>query len=448
MLVSLAITMIMMGAVVSLFGIISDSVSGSRSIIEMSERLRAARNRLQTDLQGATADMRPPLRPEADQGYFELIEGPMYDAQWTSSTTASIMGDVDDVLMFTTRSRGEPFVGLFNGPGLTTQSQTAEVIYFCAQTLDTSSPTRVDVGAPIDLTATPPIRTYTLYRRVLLVNPGLAGVMPALTNSYFTANDVSAKFVDAGQPMRPNSLGDLTKRENRFGHYALAAGSPGFPFNIGPSVPNNAPSSNATVTALGDPNDSYLRFGDDVLLTNVLSFDVQVYDPEAPLKSSAGGVLGPSDPGYATAGANVGTGAYVNLAWLPTGATPNTSFSRSAFRPISAQAPLQYLTPVLPVGGAVTSWTYDTWSLHYENNGLDEDDGGTGARDEGTDGIDNDNDGVVDDPGDLSGANPGEQETQAPFAAPLRGIKITIRVYEPSSKQVRQVTVVQDFLAD
>ncbi len=39
MLVSLAITMIMMGAVVSLFGLISDSVSGSRSVIETAERL-------------------------------------------------------------------------------------------------------------------------------------------------------------------------------------------------------------------------------------------------------------------------------------------------------------------------------------------------------------------------------------------------------------------------
>ena len=56
MLVSLAITMIMMGAVVSLFGLISDNVSGSRAIIEMSERLRATRNRLQADLQSA----RPP----------------------------------------------------------------------------------------------------------------------------------------------------------------------------------------------------------------------------------------------------------------------------------------------------------------------------------------------------------------------------------------------------
>ena len=72
MLVSLAITMIMMGAVVSLFGLISDSVSGSRSVIETAERLRATRNRLQADLQGITAPMNPPLKPEDDAGYFEI----------------------------------------------------------------------------------------------------------------------------------------------------------------------------------------------------------------------------------------------------------------------------------------------------------------------------------------------------------------------------------------
>lgn len=421
MLVSLAITMIMMGAVVSLFQIISDSVSGSRSIIEMSERLRAARNRLQTDLQGATADMRPPLRPEADQGYLELIEGPMTDAQWTSSATASVMGDVDDVLMFTTRSRGEPFVGRFDT--LTVESQTAEVIYFCAPTLDT---TGTPIGSVVDVTSSPPLRTYTLHRRVLLVQPGTRFPSPP-TNSFRSSFDVSARHISATDPMQPNTLGDLTKRENRFAHMPNAGS--GFPFDLNGTRPGPWPGENSAVRPM-----ELSSFGDDVLLTNVLSFDVQVYDPDAPLKSSAGGVLGPSDPGYATAtvmGPQF-VGAYVNLGWPGTG----TDFSAPA-RPTTPGGS-QYLTPTLPVVVPGTAYTYDTWSLHYENNGIDED--GDGTRDEGSDGLDNDSTGVVDDPG--------ETETQAPFAAPLRGIKVTIRVYEPSSKQVRQVTVAQDFLAD
>ncbi len=41
-----------------------------------------------------------------------------------------------------------------------------------------------------------------------------------------------------------------------------------------------------------------------------------------------------------------------------------------------------------------------------------------------------------------------EFETRPPFAAQLRGIRVTIRIYEPSSQQIRQVTVVGDFLPD
>ncbi len=86
--------------------------------------------------------MKPPLRPENDEGYFEYIEGPLVDASYLVASpppfTAPIpkeylqtaYGDVDDVLMFTVRSRGEPFVGKYNG--VTVESQVAEVMYFCA----------------------------------------------------------------------------------------------------------------------------------------------------------------------------------------------------------------------------------------------------------------------------------------------------------------------------
>ena len=41
-----------------------------------------------------------------------------------------------------------------------------------------------------------------------------------------------------------------------------------------------------------------------------------------------------------------------------------------------------------------------------------------------------------------------KHDTLPPYSAPLRAIRVTIRVYEPSSQQVRQVTVVQDFLPE
>ena len=33
-----------------------------------------------------------------------------------------------------------------------------------------------------------------------------------------------------------------------------------------------------------------------------------------------------------------------------------------------------------------------------------------------------------------------------PYATPLRGIQVKIRVYEPDSRQVREVTVTQSFV--
>src|SRR5262249_22458710 len=89
MMISLAVTLIMMGAVVTLFGTMTGSIAGSRALIETSDRLRALRNRLQLDLQGATARMQPPLRPEEDLGYFEVNEGQFTDSTYNSSGSST-----------------------------------------------------------------------------------------------------------------------------------------------------------------------------------------------------------------------------------------------------------------------------------------------------------------------------------------------------------------------
>ena len=39
-----------------------------------------------------------------------------------------------------------------------------------------------------------------------------------------------------------------------------------------------------------------------------------------------------------------------------------------------------------------------------------------------------------------------EQETSPPYPYPLRGVEVRIRVYEPRSRQVRQVTVRHTFV--
>ena len=105
-----ALTLLLMLAAVNGFALMSDSISTNQAIIETSGRLRSAQQRLQLDLRYATAKMLPPLSPQDELGYFEIIEGP---GPWQSSyqagaqpvddlgTIDSSVGDVDDVLMFT-----------------------------------------------------------------------------------------------------------------------------------------------------------------------------------------------------------------------------------------------------------------------------------------------------------------------------------------------------------
>ena len=70
---------------------------------------------------------------------------------------------------------------------------------------------------------------------------------------------------------------------------------------------------------------------------------------------------------------------------------------------------------------------YDTWSTtHFGNVWNDGLDNGTGTN------------GIVDD--DTERINP------PPYPVPLRGIQVKIRIFEPDSKQIREVTVMQDFL--
>jgi hypothetical protein len=81
---------------------------------------------------------------------------------------------------------------------------------------------------------------------------------------------------------------------------------------------------------------------------------------------------------------------------------------------------------------------YDTWSTHYENVGLYGLDTTIYPPGRGTNGFDDDGNGIVDDEN--------EKLTSPPYPAPLRGIQVKIRVFEPDSRQIREVTIVQDFL--
>jgi prepilin-type N-terminal cleavage/methylation domain-containing protein len=402
MLVSMAVTLIMIGFVAQLFGILGTNVSSSRSLIETSDQLRSVAHRLRTDLAGITVDPIPPLRPESASGYLEILEGPNndYAVNYAAATPITAPnGDCDDALLFTTASQGDPFVGRFQGGSI--ESPTAEVAWFCVSTGTVS-------GVPL----------FSLYRRQLLVT-SLVG-----TGSFSSNNAITAALPNAyeyydlslraeGGNLFPNSLSDLCKRENRF-------------LNRSNVFPYLFASSAAGGTGLVFASSS-TRQGEDLMMTNVIGFDVRVFDPYAEINTLGTAAVTPGDPGYG--GSTPSTprvfGSYVDLG-------ANQSTATTAIGTPTLSGSMQTTSGLTGSQNKV----YDTWSLHYEFNGIDDD--GDAVVDEGTDGLDNDGNGIIDDTG--------ERETAPPYPVALRGLEIRIRVYEPSSRQVRQVTVRHTFV--
>ncbi|MGI9459147.1 MAG: PulJ/GspJ family protein [Pirellulales bacterium] len=406
MLVATTMTLVIMGVVVQLFGMVGNGVSASRASLKMSSELRAVGHTLRTDLNGTTAETLPPVTLGSDSGYLEIIEGPGNDR---SAGVTQLTGDIDDILMFTTQSLGDPFLGKLGSNGDLIESPYAEVIWFC-QRASTQ---------PLE-TLTPPSTLYNLHRRQRLVmnyvgagdfHPGTNSIDESLLRAY---SDLSLR--NFGGKLFPNGLSDLTKRENRFLHKPAT-----FPFSI-------SLDADGLADLLGHVPDSRLpdsRLGEDIVLTNVLAFDVRVYDPMVEIKTANSIALVPGDQGYINGGSSSVLGAYVDMG-TPGAVTFNAMDKKSQ----------------------LTTQTYDTWSSHYECNGINEDE--FLEADQGMDWKDNQ---TIDDPKDPKtvAANgiiddEAELETSPPYPVPLRGLEVRIRIYDASTRQVRQVTVRHTFV--
>jgi prepilin-type N-terminal cleavage/methylation domain-containing protein len=231
MLVVVALVVLMMTILASIFQAATGSMIASRAYQELDDELRLLDMTIRQDLAGVTARMTPPLNPALKLGYFEYGENLPADLQGE---------DTDDYIAFTTKApEGQFFTGrvwiqgaLVGGQLTTNQSvlpttitsKFAEVIYF--------------------------LRQGNLYRRVLLIAPERKGQLqvsdprlanPPATNtglfspsmfnnssvSWMAVNDISARPSDSptvmvnnnatiDQTPIPNDLGDLTNRENRY----------------------------------------------------------------------------------------------------------------------------------------------------------------------------------------------------------------------------------------
>ena len=109
----------------------------------------------------------------------------------------------------------------------------------------------------------------------------------------------------------------------------------------------------------------------------------------------------------------------------------------------------------------VTTPTYDTWAYDYERDGVDQNNNMelNASNQRFPDGLDNDMDGLVDefldegtdglDNDDANGVDDvGERETSPPYVVPLRSVQIVFRMVDPDTRQVRQATVVRDFVPE
>jgi len=433
LLVAAALSLFLIGAVASLFSLFGRSVKQSQTTMHLSGLLRSAAWQLRQDLAGATCQPTPWLAPETNAGYFELVEGPDRDASEALDSqgqpTDSLTADTDDILLFTTQSLAGDFVGRYDGK--TVESPYAEVAWFCRP-----SQTQPVAGTTL----------YDLHRRQLLVMNYLGradlanNALPRETDR--AKCDISlrpASISGQGLVLLPNSLGDVTKREHRFMRggcwYLTDAGSvrsvaaQAFPF----AFPLDPATGHAVPEAALD---STKRAWEDVVLTDVIGFDVRVFDPKASVMAATDApARTPGDPGYTigVAPAPGGLGAYVDLGWgggvpiIRTAPFPPTG--TSAFQSAGVAVTDLPRRVVLPAA------TYDTWSRHYEFNGVDDD--GDGIVDEGVNGITSTASGWPEQTGAL--------ETSPPYPVPLRGLEVRIRCYEPASRQVRQVTIRHSF---
>ncbi|MEC7501514.1 MAG: prepilin-type N-terminal cleavage/methylation domain-containing protein, partial [Planctomycetota bacterium] len=79
LLVSMCVSLMLLGGVVSLFGTLGESVNDSKSNGEMLHTMRHAARQLQSDLGNVSLVPDPAETQNNPQGFFEYVEGPFDD---------------------------------------------------------------------------------------------------------------------------------------------------------------------------------------------------------------------------------------------------------------------------------------------------------------------------------------------------------------------------------
>ncbi len=215
-----------------------------------------------------------------------------------------------------------------------------------------------------------------------------------------------------------------------------------------------------------------VRIGEDVLVPSAVGFDIKIFDPLAPvITTSTGVVVSSSDPAFrqalreVTSGtASVIQGDFVDLmypvlaggslrGWQPRSpdrlTAQDAGFSSPAVAatlvtpfsglvgigiPATAYQPSLYRSGKVLVAGSIQIFqpTWDTFTQHYERDGLQQGLGrwrvaDFGSPDANATGLDN----------SASGS-----ETSPPFLASPEAIKVSVRLEHRLNRQVRQLSII------
>lgn len=366
----------------------------------------------------------------------------LYDTTFPGN---SYRGDHDDVWMGTVRSENQPFRGRYVAPSatVTVPSTTLPTVDFTQASLTAiiESPIAEIVwwtdyddlnnNYVADFNA----ESITVYRRVLLIRPGLP--LPAFATldaamRYLATNDISARVVilpSGNFQVVANDINDLANRQNRYCHHPLAGAPASFPQYLNRLTLRGLRSADYVSGGA-----SVVLNGNDIVLTDVAAFDLKVYSPNAGVKVEGGVTVDPSDIGFVSSGsATAGIGAFVDLGhvgggWFSGSTTP---LSQLTYQYRFDLAPAAQLTGLMDL-------VYDTWTPLYESDGIDQN--MDGLVDEGTNGLD--------DRGPVAPDDDSERETRPPYPYPVRGVKATIRLIEKNTKQVHQSSVVHSYVPE
>ncbi|GHT23909.1 hypothetical protein FACS189419_08430 [Planctomycetales bacterium] len=386
LMVAMAISLILLLGVVEMFRSVAGTMNETRSALNMSANMEQTAALLRQDLSMipeslATKPYRMVNSLENisdagnDEGYLEIIEGK--SAAGTYDEDDKTVGDVDDVIAFTTKHNiSNPYRG-YVGNDIAERSQ-AEIIWF--------------------------MRGTTLFRRVRLIDDQAAdttgiltvsdlsdrnkryghyGIFPGSSYAYANfSNDSLDRLYWLRLPVIEETLNDAWHADNT---WAATYIPPATPVDLWKTrYPGGGLDPKTGSLSVFAANPRNVRTGEDIVMTNVISFDIKIWDKDQQ--------------------------QYVDI--IDDGIERETDSSDT----------LDYVDYTLPN-------VFDSWTEKYQIEFASAP-GTAGAAFNDTDRLKT----------DIK-----NWKYPPPYVKELKGLQITLRCFDPESRSVKQITVIHSF---